>query len=54
MKARNPLRELQEMQEKAEDWPQQVRALGLVNYAAAPAGGQVYDANWVTSNTTAR
>lgn len=26
----------------------------LVNYAAAPVGGQVYDSNWLASNTGAR
>ena len=26
----------------------------LVNYAAAPLGGQTYDSNWLATNTTAR
>jgi len=55
VKARAPLRELRDLQEKAEDaWPAQMRAMGLVNYASAPAGGQTYDANWLATNTTAR
>jgi hypothetical protein len=31
-----------------------LRAQSFVNYAAAPAGGAVYDSNWLASNTTAR
>lgn len=39
------------------DAPMQMQAAGianLVNYAAAPSGGQVYDSHWLASNTTAR
>jgi hypothetical protein len=42
-------------EEVERDWP--VAAMGvanLVNYGNAPAGGQVYDSNWLATNTTAR
>jgi hypothetical protein len=48
--ARSPLRALQDM---ADELPT-LRAQSFVNYAAAPAGGQVYDANWLATNTTVR
>ena len=48
---RNDLKKLEALMrrdvEKPALFPQSV-----VNYAAAPAGGQVYDSNWVASNTT--
>lgn len=48
----SPLRDLQRLQEMADDKP--LIAASLVNYASAPVGGAVYDSNWLASNTTAR
>lgn len=32
----------------------EARAASYVNYAAAPLGGQTYDANWLATNTAVR
>jgi len=47
---------IREVSDEKPDWRDlpAIGAASMVNYAAAPVGGAVYDSNWLASNTAVR